>query len=277
MLHLYFALWAPPGAAAPRVSAGTGAAPGVVSVSSFTLQTLNLVCSPLSVTLFSLCFHGSSGCAGAWRLGAVVGQHPGASIPRDRRGWWPHCLPGPGEGPALVFEQKRAPPWKCRSITGKHNRLRWRPLPTPAMGRRSPRTRTSTTCSRSSSSATAAWGRPRSSSGTPTTPSRPPSSAPSASTSRSRPSTGTTSASSCRSGSTQIKTYSWDNAQVLLVGNKCDMEDERVVSAEKGRQLAEHLGECWGGGHPSPPAIHYNAGLGAITPLKLQTVARHQK
>lgn len=43
--------------------------------------------------------------------------------------------------------------------------------------------------------------------------------------------------------STQIKTYSWDNAQVLLVGNKCDMEDERVVSSEKGRQLAEHLGE----------------------------------
>ena len=27
---------------------------------------------------------------------------------------------------------------------------------------------------------------------------------------------------------TQIKTYSWDNAQVILVGNKCDMEDERV-------------------------------------------------
>ncbi|KAM6465919.1 ras-related protein Rab-3A isoform 2-T5 [Liasis olivaceus] len=41
--------------------------------------------------------------------------------------------------------------------------------------------------------------------------------------------------------STQIKTYSWDNAQVLLVGNKCDMEDERVVSSERGRQLAEHL------------------------------------
>uniref|UniRef100_A0A8C4UK67 small monomeric GTPase n=8 Tax=Australaves TaxID=3073809 RepID=A0A8C4UK67_FALTI len=49
--------------------------------------------------------------------------------------------------------------------------------------------------------------------------------------------------------STQIKTYSWDNAQVLLVGNKCDMEDERVVSSEKGRQLAEHLGEL-GGGRP---------------------------
>ncbi|XP_044528313.1 ras-related protein Rab-3A [Gracilinanus agilis] len=42
--------------------------------------------------------------------------------------------------------------------------------------------------------------------------------------------------------STQIKTYSWDNAQVLLVGNKCDMEDERIVSSERGRQLAEHLG-----------------------------------
>ncbi|KAK8768015.1 hypothetical protein V5799_005205 [Amblyomma americanum] len=41
---------------------------------------------------------------------------------------------------------------------------------------------------------------------------------------------------------TQIKTYSWDNAQVILVGNKCDMEDERVVSAERGRQLADQLG-----------------------------------
>uniref|UniRef100_A0A3P8Z9U2 small monomeric GTPase n=1 Tax=Esox lucius TaxID=8010 RepID=A0A3P8Z9U2_ESOLU len=26
---------------------------------------------------------------------------------------------------------------------------------------------------------------------------------------------------------TQIKTYSWDNAQVILVGNKCDLEDDR--------------------------------------------------
>lgn len=46
------------------------------------------------------------------------------------------------------------------------------------------------------------------------------------------------------SRSTQIKTYSWDNAQVLLVGNKCDMDDERVVSGDRGRQLADHLGEC---------------------------------
>ena len=43
--------------------------------------------------------------------------------------------------------------------------------------------------------------------------------------------------------STQIKTYSWDNAQVLLVGNKCDMEDERVVAADRGRQLSDQLGE----------------------------------
>lgn len=42
--------------------------------------------------------------------------------------------------------------------------------------------------------------------------------------------------------STQIKTYSWDNAQVTLVGNKCDMEDDRVISTERGKQLAEQLG-----------------------------------
>jgi len=41
---------------------------------------------------------------------------------------------------------------------------------------------------------------------------------------------------------TQIKTYSWDNAQVILVGNKCDMEDQRVISFERGRQLADQLG-----------------------------------
>ncbi|PAA58787.1 hypothetical protein BOX15_Mlig019484g2 [Macrostomum lignano] len=41
---------------------------------------------------------------------------------------------------------------------------------------------------------------------------------------------------------TQIKTYSWDNAQVVLVGNKCDLDEDRVVSAERGRQLANQLG-----------------------------------
>ena len=46
----------------------------------------------------------------------------------------------------------------------------------------------------------------------------------------------------CYGRCTQIKTYSWDNAQVILVGNKCDMEDERVISYERGKQLADSLG-----------------------------------
>ncbi|XP_014870813.1 RAB3D, member RAS oncogene family, b [Poecilia latipinna] len=41
---------------------------------------------------------------------------------------------------------------------------------------------------------------------------------------------------------TQIKTYSWDNTQVILVGNKCDLEDERVIATEDGQRLAEELG-----------------------------------
>lgn len=41
---------------------------------------------------------------------------------------------------------------------------------------------------------------------------------------------------------TQIKTYSWDNAQVILVGNKCDLEDDRLVPTEDGQRLAEDLG-----------------------------------
>lgn len=41
---------------------------------------------------------------------------------------------------------------------------------------------------------------------------------------------------------TQISTYSWENPQVLLVGNKCDLMEERVITKEKGRQLATQLG-----------------------------------
>lgn len=44
------------------------------------------------------------------------------------------------------------------------------------------------------------------------------------------------------SRATQIKTYSWDNAQVILVGNKCDLEDDRLVSREDGQRLASELG-----------------------------------
>ncbi|XP_018313322.1 ras-related protein Rab-3 [Mycetomoellerius zeteki] len=32
---------------------------------------------------------------------------------------------------------------------------------------------------------------------------------------------------------TQIKNYSWDNAQVILVGNKCDMEEENFETSAK--------------------------------------------
>jgi hypothetical protein len=41
---------------------------------------------------------------------------------------------------------------------------------------------------------------------------------------------------------TQIKTYCWDNAQVVLVGNKCDMEADRLVTKDKGKRLADQLG-----------------------------------
>ncbi|KAJ0032986.1 hypothetical protein NQD34_000093 [Periophthalmus magnuspinnatus] len=41
---------------------------------------------------------------------------------------------------------------------------------------------------------------------------------------------------------TQIKTYSWDNAQVVLVGNKLDLEEDRQVPTEDARRLATELG-----------------------------------
>uniref|UniRef100_A0AAZ3QAS8 small monomeric GTPase n=2 Tax=Oncorhynchus tshawytscha TaxID=74940 RepID=A0AAZ3QAS8_ONCTS len=41
---------------------------------------------------------------------------------------------------------------------------------------------------------------------------------------------------------TQIKTYSWDNAQVILVGNKCELEDDRLVPTEDSQRLAKDLG-----------------------------------
>ncbi|XP_016381286.1 ras-related protein Rab-3A-like [Sinocyclocheilus rhinocerous] len=40
---------------------------------------------------------------------------------------------------------------------------------------------------------------------------------------------------------TQIKTYSWDNAQVILVGNKCDLEDDRLIPTEDSQRLAQEL------------------------------------
>ncbi|KPP65980.1 ras-related protein Rab-3D-like [Scleropages formosus] len=48
--------------------------------------------------------------------------------------------------------------------------------------------------------------------------------------------------SAVRDWATQIKTYSWDNAQVILVGNKCDLEDDRLVPTEDSQRLANELG-----------------------------------
>ncbi|TPP65093.1 RAB3C member RAS oncogene family [Fasciola gigantica] len=59
---------------------------------------------------------------------------------------------------------------------------------------------------------------------------------------RSKPSSAKTSGSNFKSGVTQIKTYSWDNAQVVLVGNKCDLANDRAVSVDWGRRLAQQLG-----------------------------------
>lgn len=42
---------------------------------------------------------------------------------------------------------------------------------------------------------------------------------------------------------TQIKTYSWGNAQVVLVGNKADLEEERQVPTEDAQRLATELGQ----------------------------------
>lgn len=42
---------------------------------------------------------------------------------------------------------------------------------------------------------------------------------------------------------TQIKTYSWGNAQVVLVGNKMDLEEERQVPTEDAQRLATELGQ----------------------------------
>ncbi len=69
---------------------------------------------------------------------------------------------------------------------------------------------------------------------------------------------------------TQIKTYSWDNAQVILVANKSDMVEERVVSTERGKQFAEQLGRC------CVYCIFAWNGLHQIS-LEKQTSSKHSK
>jgi len=41
---------------------------------------------------------------------------------------------------------------------------------------------------------------------------------------------------------TQIKTHAWSNSSVTLVGNKCDLEDARVILTKDGEELAQNLG-----------------------------------
>ena len=42
---------------------------------------------------------------------------------------------------------------------------------------------------------------------------------------------------------TQIKNESGDNAQVIREGNKCDLEDDRLIPTEDSQRLADELGE----------------------------------
>jgi hypothetical protein len=43
---------------------------------------------------------------------------------------------------------------------------------------------------------------------------------------------------------TQIKNYAWDSPDVILVGNKSDMNEQRQVTVEQGKNLADQLGNC---------------------------------
>ena len=43
----------------------------------------------------------------------------------------------------------------------------------------------------------------------------------------------------------QIKTHSWEKTPVMLIGNKCDMANERVVRMDEGKKLADELGKVF--------------------------------
>uniref|UniRef100_A0A3P9I1C5 small monomeric GTPase n=1 Tax=Oryzias latipes TaxID=8090 RepID=A0A3P9I1C5_ORYLA len=45
-----------------------------------------------------------------------------------------------------------------------------------------------------------------------------------------------------RDWATQVQHYSSKDAQVILVGNKCDMEDDRLITREDGQRLADERG-----------------------------------
>lgn len=74
---------------------------------------------------------------------------------------------------------------------------------------------------------------------------------------------------------TQIKTYSWDNAQVIMVGNKCDMDEERVVPPEKGKHLADQLGETLPPRTISFFYLHPDQSLFGLSPAVLKSSIRY--
>ena len=39
----------------------------------------------------------------------------------------------------------------------------------------------------------------------------------------------------------EVEKHASDNISRILVGNKCDLEDQRAVSFEEGQELAEHF------------------------------------
>lgn len=40
----------------------------------------------------------------------------------------------------------------------------------------------------------------------------------------------------------EIETFAGQNVQKLLVGNKCDLEDQRVITSDEGQALANEIG-----------------------------------
>ena len=43
----------------------------------------------------------------------------------------------------------------------------------------------------------------------------------------------------------EITKYASENVNKLLIGNKCDLNDRRVVSTEEGKELADSLGVAY--------------------------------
>lgn len=86
---------------------------------------------------------------------------------------------------------------------------------------------------------------------------------------------------------TQIKTYSWGNAQVALVGNKVDLEEDRQVPTEDAQRLATELGQdththtlkkkCLAGAHVPHVIRNSLSALSRLSVLRGQCQRQHQR